>query len=72
MGNNINKSLFGNFEKYYGMRHIEKTPSDLYKIESTRDTGIGFKTKLSDQLTYHVLFGNGDSNKSENDKGFAD
>ena len=59
----------GNFENFYGMRHIEKTPSDLYKIESTRDTGIGFKTKLSDKITYHALFGNGDGNSSENDKG---
>ena len=29
-------------EGFWGLRHIEKTPADLYRIDSSRDFGLSF------------------------------
>lgn len=62
-------STVSRLEKFYGLRYVEKTPADLYKIESTRETGVSLNGKFSGNFNYHVLFGNGEGNKSENNKG---
>jgi hypothetical protein len=56
-------------EKFYGLRYVEKTPADLFKHESTRETGISVNGRLANELFYHVLFGNGEGNSSENNRG---
>ncbi|MCG8607801.1 hypothetical protein MJD09_22805 [bacterium] len=62
---------WGYLEKFWGYRSVEKTPADLYKFGSSRDFGIAAKGKLgaSKNTFYHVMFGNGSSNKSETNDG---
>jgi hypothetical protein len=58
-------------EKTWGYRSVEKTPQDLQKFGNPRDFGIAMKGKLDSagKFKYHLMLGNGNSNKSENDKG---
>ncbi len=58
-------------EKIWGYRLLEKTPLDLQKFGSSRDFGVAMKGKLDKKgiFEYHVMFGNGSSNKQEIDKG---
>ncbi len=58
-------------EKTWGYRSVEKTPLDLYKFGSSRDFGVALKGNLDNagKFKYHLMVGNGNSNKSENDKG---
>lgn len=60
-----------NVEDVWGYRSLEKTPLDLMKMGSSRDFGIGLKGNLDQQgtVSYHLMFGNGASNKSETNKG---
>ena len=60
---------WGLLEKHWGYRSVEKTPQDLQKWGSSRDFGIAFKGKFSSKVKYHFMFGNGNSNKSENNDG---
>ena len=57
-------------EKTWGYRSVEKTPLDLQKFGSSRDFGVAFKGSLgeSGMVKYHLMFANGNSNKSETDK----
>jgi hypothetical protein len=53
-------------EIYWGLRHIEKTPADLYKIDSSRDFGITFSGPFAiDGLKYAVQYGNESGTGSE-------
>jgi hypothetical protein len=57
-------------ESVWGLRHIEKTPLDLYKWDSSRDTGVSIAGPLDGAatLTYQVQFGNDSGNGSETDR----
>jgi hypothetical protein len=58
------------FDGFWGLRHIEKTPADLYRLDSSRDFGFSFDgpTPL-DGLTYAAQFGNESGNGSETQEG---
>ncbi len=62
---------WGVVEKEWGYRAVEKTPLDLQKLGSSRDFGVGAKGKLGSEgkLRYHVMLGNGASNKGETNNG---
>ena len=62
---------WGLVEKTWGYRAVEKTPLDLQKFGSSRDFGLAVKGKVDEagKLAYHLMVGNGNSNKSETDKG---
>ena len=55
------------------MRHIEKTPADLYRTDSSRDFGFGLQGSLnqSQSLRYAYQFGNESSTNAEIDKNKA-
>jgi hypothetical protein len=55
---------------FWGLRHIEKTPVDLYRLDSSRDFGVGFKgpTRLGG-LSYAAQFGNESGSGSETGEG---
>lgn len=56
-------------EGFWGLRHIEKTPADLYRIDSSRDFGIKFSGPvLFDGLSYGVQWGNESGQGSETDR----
>ena len=57
-------------EKIWGYRSLEKTPLDLQKFGSSRDFGIAMKGYIDSgkKLNYHIMFANGEGNKSENNK----
>ena len=57
-------------EPFYGLRHIEKTAVDLYKIDSSRDFGISFAGPLNQDntLQYTAQLMNDSSTNSETDK----
>jgi hypothetical protein len=55
---------------FWGLRHIEKTPADLYRIDSSRDFGVSINGPLGiDGLDYAVQFGNESGNASETQEG---
>ena len=57
-------------EGFWGLRHIEKTPADLYRIDSSRDFGFTFNgPAFVDGLTYAAQLGNESGNGSENQEG---
>ncbi|MDQ1354625.1 MAG: hypothetical protein QG657_4934 [Acidobacteriota bacterium] len=67
----IQESLtWSNIEKFYGYRHLEKTPFDLYKTRSSRDFGISLKGSFDAGkiFNYGLMFGNYSSYKEEIDK----
>ena len=57
-------------ESVWGLRHIEKTPLDLYRLDSSRDTGFTVSGPLNDSgtLAYAAQYGNNSGNASETDK----
>ncbi len=61
---------YGNIEKFYGYRHLEKTMFDLYKVRSSRDFAIDFNGAFDKEkkFNYGVQFGNYSGNKNETDK----
>jgi len=63
-------ATFDFIENFYGLRHIEKTPVDLYKIDSSRDFGITFSGPITDDgaLQYTAQYGNDSGSTSEIDK----
>jgi len=66
----IQPSLTFNYlESAWGLRHIEKTPLDLYRWDSSRDTGVTLSgpLNLSRSLSYAVQYGNESGNASEVD-----
>ncbi len=58
-------------EHFWGYRSVEKTPLDLQKFGSSRDFGVAFKGSFDSEkkFGYHLMFGNGSSNASENNDG---
>src|SRR5262249_34408512 len=57
-------------EGIWGLRHIEKTPADLYKLDSSRDFGFTLSGPAPvDGLRYAVQFGNESGNGSEFQEG---
>ena len=60
-------------ESFYGLRHIEKTPADLYRTDSSRDFGFGLQGSInqSQSLRYAYQFGNESSTNAEIDKNKA-
>jgi hypothetical protein len=56
-------------ESFWGLRHIEKTPADLHRIDSSRDFGIGLQGPLNAGQTvrYVVQVGNDSGQNSEVD-----
>lgn len=60
-------------EGVWGLRHVEKTPLDLYKVDSARETGFSVSGPLNADgtLSYGVQFGNDSGNHSETNKGKA-
>jgi hypothetical protein len=57
-------------DTFWGLRHVEKTPTDLYKFDSTRDFGISLAGPINQAGTvkYVAQFGNDSSQNSETDK----
>ena len=57
------------FEGYWGLRYVEKTPADLYRIDSSRDFALGFDGPIGKTgVTYVAQLGNDAGNGSETDK----
>ncbi len=61
---------FSLIEKIWGYRAVEKTPADLLKFGSSRETGLAVKGYLSSakRFFYHAMIGNGNGQKSETNK----
>jgi hypothetical protein len=56
-------------EGFWGLRHVEKTPADLYRIDSSRDFGVTFSGPFAVKgLSYAAQFGNDSGTGSETDK----
>ncbi len=62
---------FAVIENVWGYRAVEKTPVDLQKMGSSRDFGLAVKGALNkaNTINYHIMIGNGNSNKSETNSG---
>jgi hypothetical protein len=63
----IHPSLtFDWIEAFWGLRHIEKTPVDLYRLDASRDFGFSVSGPTPvDGLGYAAQFGNDSGNGSE-------
>jgi len=62
-------ATFNWLEGFWGLRHIEKTPADLYRIDSSRDFGVGFEGPVMVPAARYVAqYGNSSGNGSETDK----
>ncbi|HVQ41335.1 MAG TPA: hypothetical protein VMS54_03975 [Vicinamibacterales bacterium] len=61
---------FDYIEGFWGLRHIEKTPLDLYGTDSSRDTGftVAGPINTSGSMRYAYQFGNESGNNNETDK----
>ncbi len=61
---------YGNIEKFYGYRHLEKTMFDLYKVRSSRDFAIDFSGAFDQakKFNYSLQYGNYSGNRNEIDK----
>jgi hypothetical protein len=67
----IQPSLTFDFlESVWGLRHIEKTPLDLYRWDSSRDTGVTLSGPVNQSQTvkYALQYGNESGNNAETDK----
>jgi len=62
---------WNNIETYWGYRCLEATVTDLQKFGSSRDFGLSLHGTLdkNNRISYMVMFGNGESNNSETNKG---
>jgi hypothetical protein len=57
-------------EGFWGLRHIEKAPADLYRIDSSRDFGFTVSGPVAiSGLSYAAQFGNDSGNSSEREEG---
>jgi len=57
-------------EGFWGHRSIEKTPIDLYRMGSSRDTGVAYKgAAYEGRVFYHAMLGNGSGDRSETNEG---
>ena len=56
-------------ENFWGLRHVEKTPVDLYSIDASRDFAIQLSGPIGEQgLSYAAQLGNDAGQGSEADK----
>jgi hypothetical protein len=57
-------------ESVWGLRHIEKAPLDLYRTDSSRDTGftVAGPVNASGSLKYAYQYGNESGNNGETDQ----
>ncbi len=60
---------FDYLESVWGLRHIEKTPLDLYRWDSSRDFGltVAGPVNAANTVKYSAQFGNESSSNSETD-----
>ncbi len=58
-------------ERFYGYRHVEKTPLDLQRMGDARVFGVGLKGSLGvgGKVDYHVTLDNGAGVSSETNEG---
>jgi hypothetical protein len=57
-------------DEFWGLRHIEKTPADLYRLDSSRDFGFTLSGSAPiDGHSYAVQCGNESGNGSETQEG---
>jgi hypothetical protein len=62
-------ATFDWFEGFWGLRHVEKTPADLYRIDSSRDFALTFAGPIGESgVRYVAQVGNESGNGSETDK----
>jgi hypothetical protein len=63
-------ATFDFIESFWGLRHIEKTPDDLYRVDSSRDFGVSFSGPLNEaqSVKYTAQFGNDSGQGSEVDE----
>jgi hypothetical protein len=55
---------------FWGLRHIEKTPADLYRIDASRDFGVAVSGPVATSgLNYAAQFGNESGQGSESQEG---
>lgn len=61
---------WGLVESVWGYRSVEKSPSDLHKLGSSRDFGLALKGELGERgkLKYHAMVGNGSGTGAETNK----
>jgi hypothetical protein len=60
---------FAEIEEIWGYRAVEKTPLDLYKMRSSRDTGFALIGDIADKkVHYHFMVANGEGKSSEYNK----
>ncbi|MFQ5720461.1 MAG: hypothetical protein ACE5IK_13015 [Acidobacteriota bacterium] len=62
---------FSALETFWGYRSVEKTPLDLQRLGSSRDTGVAVKGRFGtgDRFGYHLMVGNGSGTRGETDDG---
>lgn len=59
---------FDGEEQFWGLRHVEKVPADLYRIDSSRDLGLTLRGPvLLEGLSYGAQVGNESGSGSETD-----
>ncbi len=60
---------FAEIEEIWGYRAVEKTPLDLYKMRSSRETGFALTGDIADKkVHYHFMVANGEGKSSEYNK----
>ncbi len=60
---------FDSEEGFWGLRHVEKTPADLYRIDASRDFGLAFSGPVGGSgLSYAAQLGNDSGSGSETDE----
>lgn len=60
---------YAEIEEIWGYRAVEKTPLDLYKMRSSRDTGFALMGDIADKkVHYHFMLANGEGKSSEYNK----
>ena len=70
----IHPSLTFDFgETVWGLRHIEKAPLDLYRVDASRETGVTLSGAVNGSQTfkYQVQYGNDAGQESETDRSKA-
>ncbi len=62
---------FNKLESVWGYRSVEKTPVDLFKLGSSRETGLAIKGTFgpAQKAYYHAMIGNGNAQKNETNRG---
>jgi hypothetical protein len=57
-------------ESVWGLRHIEKAPLDLYRLDTSRETGLTLSGAVNESRTikYQIQYGNDAGHESETDR----